>query len=131
VWNFITLAAFLAVYMYETLREKWLIDHLDCDSSKPDDVSRTIGALLNAHFWHLDLILFSWWLKSQTSAVFTQFIQALLHDDEFKTRYRRIADTIAFVSPPPGVLCAYIRKPLLFDSPAATSACNFLVSIIT
>jgi hypothetical protein len=39
VWNFLTLAAFLAVYVYETYREKWLIDHLDCDASKPDDVS--------------------------------------------------------------------------------------------
>jgi hypothetical protein len=58
-------------------------------------------------------------------------IKALLHDDEFKTRYKRIADTIAFISPPPGALCAYIRKPLLFHSPAATSACNFLASIIT
>ncbi len=40
MWNFFTLASFIAVYLYETYREKWLIDHLDCDSSKPDDVSQ-------------------------------------------------------------------------------------------
>ena len=41
MWNFITLAAFVAVYLFETIREKWLIDNLDCDGSKPDDVSQS------------------------------------------------------------------------------------------